>query len=41
MINMKKKYKVVIIGAGPSGLSTAINLYKNGIKDILSDIFAE
>ena len=32
---MKNKYEVVIIGAGPSGLSTAINLYNNGIKDIL------
>ncbi len=32
---MKQKYRVIIIGAGPSGLSTAINLYKRGIKDIL------
>ena len=32
---MKEKYKVIIIGAGPAGLSTAINLYNNGIKDIL------
>lgn len=32
---MKKKYKVIIIGAGPSGLATAINLRKLGVKDIL------
>ena len=32
---IKEKYKVIIIGAGPSGLSTAINLYDKGIKDIL------
>lgn len=32
---MKKKYNVVIIGAGPSGLSTALNLKKNNINDIL------
>jgi len=32
---MKKKYKVIIIGAGPAGISTALNLYKLGIKDIL------
>ena len=32
---MKNKYKVIIIGAGPAGLSTAVNLYNNGIKDIL------
>lgn len=33
--NMKKKYKVVIIGAGPSGLSAALNLKKFGVDDIL------
>lgn len=32
---MKKKYKVIIIGAGPAGLSTAINLLNYGINDIL------
>lgn len=32
---MKKEYKVIIIGAGPAGLSTAIHLYDQGIKDIL------
>lgn len=32
---MKNKYKVIIIGAGPSGISTALNLDKLGIKDIL------
>lgn len=32
---MKDKYKVIIIGAGPSGLSTALNLKKFGIEDIL------
>lgn len=31
----KNKYHVLIIGAGPSGLSTALNLQKLGIKDIL------
>lgn len=31
----KKNYKVVIIGAGPSGISCALNLLKEGIKDIL------
>lgn len=30
-----KKYKVVIIGAGPAGLCTAVNLNKRGIKDIV------
>lgn len=32
---MKKNYHVIIIGAGPSGLSTAINLKKMGEDDIL------
>ena len=32
---MKQKYKVIIIGAGPSGLSCALNLKKLGINDIL------
>lgn len=32
---MKEKYHVIIIGAGPSGLSTALNLFKLGIKDVL------
>ena len=32
---MKKHYEVIIIGAGPSGLSTALNLIKNEIKNIL------
>lgn len=32
---MKTKYKVVIIGCGPSGISTALNLINNGINDIL------
>ena len=30
---MDKHYEVIIIGAGPSGLATALNLLKNGIKD--------
>lgn len=28
-------YKVIIVGAGPSGISCALNLVKQGIKDIL------
>lgn len=32
---MDKHVKVIIIGAGPSGLATALNLLKSGIKDIL------
>ena len=32
---MDKHYVLIIIGAGPSGLATALNLLKNGIKDIL------
>lgn len=32
---MKNKYKVIIIGAGPAGLSTALNLYNKNIIDIL------
>lgn len=32
---MKSKYKVIIIGAGPSGISTALNLKEMGIDDIL------
>lgn len=32
---MDKHYEVIIIGAGPSGLGAALNLLKNGIKDIL------
>jgi flavin-dependent dehydrogenase len=31
----KKQYKVVIVGAGPSGISCGLNLIKYGIKDIL------
>lgn len=39
---MKKEYQVVIIGAGPSGLSAALHLKKYGVKNILvieKDIF--
>lgn len=32
---MNKKYKVLIIGAGPSGIATALNLLDLGMKDIL------
>ncbi len=32
---MEKKYKVIIVGAGPSGLSAAINLKKLGVSDVL------
>lgn len=32
---MKEHYKVIVVGAGPAGLSAAINLLDNGISDIL------
>ncbi len=32
---MKEKYKTVIIGAGPAGLSAALNLYNFGETDVL------
>ena len=32
---MKNRYKVIIIGAGPSGLATALTLKKIGISDVL------
>lgn len=32
---MKEKYKVVIIGAGPSGIATALSLLDSNIKDIV------
>ena len=34
-VDMQKSYKVIIIGAGPAGISTALNLKKNGIDDVL------
>ncbi len=32
---LNERYSVVIIGAGPAGLSTALNLHKRGVTDIL------
>lgn len=32
---MQKRYQVIIIGAGPAGISTALNLKKNGVEDVL------
>ena len=29
-----KKYQVIIVGAGPAGLCTALSLHQNNIKDI-------
>ena len=34
-MDREKKYKVIIVGAGPAGLSCAINLKRQGIEDIL------
>ena len=31
----KQKYKIIIVGAGPSGLAAALNLIRRGVKDIL------
>lgn len=37
MENIEKKYDVIIAGAGPSGIATAIKLHKNGIKCLVVD----
>ena len=34
-LRQKSEYGVIIIGAGPAGISTALNLVNNGINDIL------
>lgn len=34
-MKFKDKYKVIVVGAGPAGLSASLNLLKRGIKDVL------
>lgn len=34
-MNIKNKYSVIIVGAGPAGISTALSLLSYGIDDIL------
>ena len=37
LINNKSKYDVIVIGAGPSGVSSAINCSKKGLKVLIVD----
>ena len=34
---MTKRYDMIVIGAGPAGLSAAIEAAKNGLKPIVFD----
>ena len=37
MIKNKNKYDVIVIGAGPSGVSSAINCAKKGLNVLIVD----
>jgi thioredoxin reductase/bacterioferritin-associated ferredoxin len=41
LINNKRKYDVIVIGAGPSGVSAAINCAKRGLKVLIVDSNSE
>ena len=38
LINNKRKYDVIVIGAGPSGVSSAINCAKKGLRVLIVDL---
>lgn len=39
MLDIKKKYDVIILGSGPSGCASAIKCAKNGLKTLCIDTF--